>query len=545
MVRNRKVSLDKNSKERQEALGFIKQAMLLDYAVPNGVKDEGIIIEVMNSCQKCCSQIFASNEYAIQYNFFGEINFDGKPQKSVFSYFFFEFYFKDLEKERISSGNKYSFLSKTGMSTLILQHCVLSAYHALLMELSDGCELKSYGLRNKTKDKGFRQLLAERIIAFEENEEKLKKIKVIKKDKDISKNSRMASDFTQKANTQCKNIPGIKDLFTYNNEKEEECFFIQYAGLFYKICNIRANRWLSFFRALTARSKRPPEDFNKIPGELFNDESKKINKTDDLYNRYLLERIFSFDLVNCLLQNMFNIELNSDHRLRGNELLSVLHGCKKLPNAFSRKYFIQYAFDMFFVEPDSHFDYWERCKMRLEGTAVGSTSGIKGGFQVTSWIQQFEQFCDYMASFVIPIYEWCFINILMEIMEDKMPEASYQEHLMNGVNILSAFITENYERLLNPIDFYKDSDNDRIKELKIIQPDSTLQTGLPKEVVDFIFKEFYQEDELKYVDLNLKLLNPEYFKKRYVGRHEEPYRAKVRNFYSLLTQESFIDNQKK
>ena len=75
------------------------------------------------------------------------------------------------------------------------------------------------------------------------------------------------------------------------------------------------------------------------------------------------------------------------------------------------------------------------------------------GFQFEKWIEQYELFINYMSEFVIPIYEWCFLDMLLSTIERDFPSETHFNHLLKAVTILSDHVNSHYEEIV--VDFLK------------------------------------------------------------------------------------------
>lgn len=57
-----------------------------------------------------------------------------------------------------------------GFHTMIMQHCIISSYHAILTELLNNQTLSSYSVENKIKNRGFFDLYKKGAISISEND---------------------------------------------------------------------------------------------------------------------------------------------------------------------------------------------------------------------------------------------------------------------------------------------------------------------------------------------------------------------------------------
>lgn len=184
-------------------------------------------------------------------------------------------------------------------------------------------------------------------------------------------------------------------------------------------------------------------------------------------------------------------------------MLDTLCCCQELPNTFSRHYFVQYAFDKFITEPNSINDFWHAHTGHITNNAIAFTSETSSGFQITSWLVQYRHFCKFMSSFLIPIYEWCFLILLLEYVEKEMPNVSHRSHLIQAMDILKNYIQSHYKEISNPLPAPKD------RKIQIIKKADIDQIDLPPDALDIVFKNVYrQSGEL---NLGLTHFNKEFF----------------------------------
>ena len=133
MIYNQPIDLSRNSEIRKEAINTIKYTFLLDYNPPPYDDDDTIIEDVMKSCQYCCVGLFNDyiQSYDFYYNFFGFSSLINKNQK-----------YSEFQKIGVLPCEYFS-LSTPHLHNFILQHCIISCYHAVLNDLYKDYELTS------------------------------------------------------------------------------------------------------------------------------------------------------------------------------------------------------------------------------------------------------------------------------------------------------------------------------------------------------------------------------------------------------------------
>ena len=143
MIKNTCISLHPSSPIRNDALNSIRHTLLLKYEVPKVDNRNQLISEVTKSCQKCCQGLFRDTidlSYEnILFNFFGTL-----PPMAVATLKNASYKLSFLD--RFPPNNQlYPKMSHIGYPTMILDHCVLSCYHAVLTELLGNKTVTSYG----------------------------------------------------------------------------------------------------------------------------------------------------------------------------------------------------------------------------------------------------------------------------------------------------------------------------------------------------------------------------------------------------------------
>lgn len=552
MAMNKVINLTSTSPDRLDALNTIRYTLLLDYRVPTWSSGDTYMKDLFYLCSQCCKGLFSSSDCSIQLNFFG---FPKLTSKSPLVHF--NSYNLPLDFAQASS--------LPGIPDLILQHCVISSYHALITELMSNHTATSYQIVNKIKSAGLFHLYKDGKLQINASGINLN----FKISGTNSKNSSPASDFNKKTISHQKVFPELFDTLVLSENGQNIRYNLQFANLSYTLFNTL----LSMFRKSTpqdciekmqeiTKQLAPSLNLQKIPDKIF----RKFGgePVDGIYYYYLIERIFNLRLTYSLLRQITDLEASTNYKFSDNYTLKILSTCRKLPNVFSRQYFIKYAFDAFIDMPKSYIDFWHQQALERSGIFGSSIRKLPQGFQFPKWLEQYGLFINYMADFVIPIYEWCFLNMLLESIENAYPEKSHLDHVLQALDCLSSYINANYQTILQPIPLEKDMEivsvNAEIKNWLVLG-------NLSPQTLNFVRNEMFLPQELFFrksttqqtapdelfapkdskntstpadtFTLNLHLLNPAFFK----SGAESPVEKnidRIRKFYIDLVRYSHL-----
>lgn len=532
MINNTLIPLDPSSSFRNDALNSIKHTLLLKYEVPHAVNKDQLVREVMRSCQKCCQGLFIdrSTNKKIYFGFFGSLPPQGQTAPEDISHhlsFLDEF-----------PPNKEIYPNRTniGFPTMILEHCVLSCYHAVITELLENKTVTAYEMVNDIKSQGIYTLEKRRLLNFQ-SEPILTKNNTYGKTN--SKKSSTASDFGKKAETHIKKLSSTQFLFKAAESNDTNGFFLQFADIFSHICDIDVRHWRFFSTKINENNKSDIlEKFELLSQELFPDIGNNTPYTlDNLYHCFIMERISNVKLITCLLKNISFLETHTNYILHQEEILDVLCLCQKLPNVFSRQYFIQYAFDQLTNKPISYLDYWHSKKLDMSTSILESPLKPVHHFQFVRWLEQFSLFCNYMSEYVIPIYEWCFTNMLMDSIEKyfvpnnhkKMNDgiSTHKTNLLTAYGILSKYLQGNRKQIIYPV-----APNKLPNTLSFVtKADHDLKyLHIPADTLRRLLQLCFPNESL---DLNLCPLNPDFFLNNRNKSNTNNF-THIRNFYINL-----------
>ena len=528
MIHNTRIDLSPTSTARSDAIGSIKYTLFLNNQLPDISNPNNAISEIINTCKKCCSELLGEKSTIINskeikfltFNFFGTAT---RPFRSKLS----------------SLNTEYENSETLSFSDMILHHCVMSSYHTILTDLLNEYTITGYDVCHNVKNLGIDALRSNAMLSFKNGKITMNKMKT----PNNSGKSGQASDLWRAANSHLSNINNVRDVFKVpiNNETNKDTtskYYLQFAGLFKNICEINAAQWRF---SLDNNSNSPKDKRTKdsilnhldtLPSTLI----KKCdgNSIDQYYHKYIIERLFGFDLINCIMQNIQRIE-KTGILLGSTELLHILCKSKQLQNVFSRTVFIQYAFDHYLTAPNSYDDYWNEQSKVPQRTnmkdVLESTNGTPSGFFQSRWITQFSYFCDYMSNFIIPVYEWCFIDMLLRYEEQRNPRCSHQQHLLNIIDLLKTYMLQHEQDLTKTL-------TEEFPDL-IFPGASYISIDIPESYKKQILADFLVKDYD--MDLNIKLINPQFFLNEKKFDRFFPYKELYRKFNIRVVKELYLD----
>ena len=172
------------------------------------------------------------------------------------------------------------------------------------------------------------------------------------------------------------------------------------------------------------------------------EENPFMTVTDKLHFYYQIEKLFNFDLIDCIFQNI----QSSPENLAGGQ--EIYHLCKALamPNVFSRKYMIQMAFDLLKKGTMQNENFFSNYLNDIEN--FGSYLNMKSPFfknakNLELWMELYEKFVTYLSNFALPVYVNTFFVILYQSHKIKY-NLSYAETLIDIYKQLTSFIDKNH-----------------------------------------------------------------------------------------------------
>lgn len=533
MVKNTYIPLSRKSKYRKDAEGTLKYTLFLNYEIPKLYNTNNAVGEIIKNCKACCSNLFHDKgTTSNNLNFFGTLLLHSLDDFNI--------------------QQKWN----QNLNEKIIQHCIMSSYHAILTELLQHQRLTGYNLCNQTQNAGFHYMKKSGMLRFKNNTVSFS----FPSFSSNRKKSSNAGSFIKTTETHIKILSDIKNLFIMDNSKSQDNsirYFLQFSNLFFRICSVQTPTWknlslkssdfnkdhiLDVIEEATIKME-PRINFSlKAPEKAFTDFHGDI--TDGLYYYYLTERLFNFSLFYGLLRNIKEIGDKHYYNLYQTDIVKTLCCCKNLPNIFSRQFFLEYAFSQFKLTPESYNDFWHDNDLSRSGIAMESTRRMPQGFHFAKWLQQYELFMNYMAEFVIPIYEWCFILILLETIEEAYPAESHVEHLLRAVDLLADYMNKNFASMFQP---FSPSSNSDIVNIAIKHENALTLKDLPDETIQQVMEEFFifngksNSSQQNNIDLNLKHLCPEFFITDRDRNISESNRSRIRKFYIDLIRYTYLE----
>lgn len=533
MIKNKMSALDKNSTNRLDAINSIRYTLLLDYpSVPISSDTPNFIEELFLQCNKCCRGLFSEGDNPVYFNFFGSQKSESStPLKHFYHYI-----------SPYDNDPNY----KPGIPDLILQHCLFSSYHAILTELLGQTSVTSYQIVNKIKKDGIYALYLNGSLQISEQGVVFKS----KRPTQTAASSR-ATNFTEKVKTHKSYLYELFSLLVDSKSQDRYKYFLQFSNLSSVLFRINPSTFdftaskdeqaISFLMK-AAKELEPPIKLNHLSESIFSNYGGQ--PIDGLYFYYLMERISNVRLLYSLLQQIYETETTYQFHLSSESTLDILSTCSKLPNVFSRQYFVRYAFEAFKNVPESYIDFWFQQSLERNSYLGVSTRSIQPGFQFLKWLEQYPLFMNYLSEYIIPIYEWCFLNMLLESIEKTVPGESHNVHLKIAFEKIASYVNKNYESILHPI--LLDIEMETVDVVTEIKNWHTLE-NLPFKVCSHLIKKIFLSGnstaalpDKKDLNLNLPLINPDYFK--CPDRHEYNNNPKrIRKFYLDLIKNSYIN----
>lgn len=502
MITNTFIPLDKDSPVRNDAINTIKYTLLLDYQVPQ-YTDDDLILNVFRNCQKCCLGLFRDIRPEYEkvdesgYHFFGRTSSDN------------DFHRIGIIPATPTPDTSSGF--EPYLHNMIMQHCIFSSYHAVLTALSKGASTAAYGIYNGKH------------LDYETNQ----------RHSDNQAKSSKAADLKKKIDSHVRVLPCLKELL-YKEQFSELC---------YSICGINASKFKNQIRKKDNREVKL-SNFDSVSSMLqprYNANEKRFdsNTVQSIYQLYLVERIFGFRLFFSIMKGIEYAEAETAYRFEQEDIIQAISSLKNLQNVFSRQCFFFYALDSIRKETWSAHDFWCYNDLASDDTMLKSARKGQVNFDLYRWANQMELFSNYLSQFVIPVFEWCFLGMLLESIENKYSGTSHTEHLMKAKENLEAFIIKHCDQLVRPLDLtprqllWKNKNCcvypymvDTVTSLK-----GNWYTEMPTKTFELLDKCFWEDIGEKNLELNLSTrLAPDFFRKNNRNLPNPPA-GRIRKFY--------------
>ena len=527
MIENSIIDLCQSSTVRMDARNTIKYTLLLDYSVPSFQDDVSLIYDILEKCQSCCSELFV--DFSDPKVTDARLKFFGNAPKAIYGKednkhcIDTSALFK-LESPMIRTGSIRNSLKTPSIDYMILQHCVVSSYHAILTELKRG------------KTKTLYNTLFSPHLSYAYN----------KKNYDLTntQKSSKASDFKRTTKSHISHLPHFRGICISSTDKGEDYRIIEPFGeLWYDICGVQAYRFKNLYfmkesnSCTSARITTLLNNVIEISRGLtpkYNNDRFYADPVESLYQCYLIERIFNLRLFYTLYEVIDYVNKAGQYRLDQGIYFSTFTMLKKLPNAFSRQAMLISAISHISKNVHTERDFWREHDIKKQDIVLSSASKIKKEFNIHVWKNQLELFVNYLSEFVIPVYEWCFLNMLFESIEEKFPEKDHQFHLETARRLLHRFLNENYNTILHPLNL---EPGHRLRTIAdIITPIDETFVASNNIFYNFINKLYgYYFDTEYNINLNLsRNLCPAYFRFNRRNLPDQPINQIRNNYIDLL-----------
>lgn len=528
MITNHLVDLHPSSQERLDAENFIKYTLLFDYILPDSNADsKNIVDETLNMTHQCCHKLFSKDPNKIEYTFFGDGAFDHNTSKSKTPNTLIYLNHFPILKPVSEEISKYP-----SLHYMILQNCVMSSYHAILTEYLLSLEITSYMLNSLNGSGAYTAIQKNRLIS---KENKLIYRKIQDQSKDNKEKSSKASDFNKNFNNRLIYASDLMSFLRPTNTSQNR-YLLQFATLCKSINNIPSpllkkvcdnkkidEKIYSTIEKLIITLTPPIGKFSPVGNRNFKDFNGSV--IDGVYHYYIAEKAYNFNLFYSILQNIKRTEENYNYQFRSEEILKVISSCKKLPNSFSRTYFLHFAFDHIFSQGNSYRDYWHYHDIDRRDIGMSNTRKMKTGFQFDKWCEQFSRFTEYMSDHIIPIYDWCFLTMLLHVIERSFPDKNHTFHLDKAIHILGTYIKQNYQQIMQPIKLKKMDDVDIISQKNI-----TMLQAYFSDKLKPIFSIFFSTYE---TELNIKTIIPQLYRGNGPYLEQYPFNLIADFYYDL------------
>lgn len=430
--------------------------------VPIAESKERWVSQALIQCHKACHPrlFFLKNYY-----FFGGSFREADGSSGLYNSLCF------YREPSYNSEDEPNFLKEDFFADTILLQCVMSAYDSVIQMLST--PIKPYKIENSCKALGYNWLKANGVSCSIPSAER----------------SSEASNLTSRI---------IKHM-KYSNESLKSVFEIEVKGsynsaqsdLLYKIANIDARPYKNFMDLYrwdynNIYKERTLKDHWKIASNFYSyildnkstrarkkiyDEPEPVlsisRTTDQLYYLYRVENIFGLELANCIEQNISRLKEAGKPCPDGINNLRSLAQISRLPNAFSRPFYLQFAMDSFWNEDSLQDGFFDK----LFDPASLMYTLEKKAFDINKWHILFEKFCRFFGDLIFPVYEWYFFLTLIDTVNAAYPEIYTEEQeekssanctgqtsmgigreqLLILQEVLSTFIEQHYKEIQNPL----------------------------------------------------------------------------------------------
>lgn len=454
-LNNHVISLSPDSPERQEAENILKYTLLLD--TDDNFTDPPLLAEGMDA-----EDILAD----MQSN---EAKYKNNIDKIIFNIrkITLENCSKLLATEETSfcpdtffgcnPRNKNIAITSKDFFTMLLDDVVMWTYHAVITELFSSCKnIKPYSSVKLLAEKGLCELLEKKWISLNDKGVEIHTEKFQYKRISLSKKNGSYDTYSDPSNYKSRLNARLTTIGA-DGTKLNRGIPVQYSNLLYLIANKNLNyKWLISTKSNIYNFRKDNSHFyqtiNMLTPYIERTTISNSKFVDKIYSYYILEKIFNINLFYNLLYNL-DEQTKDEHTeasfLLHSDTLPVLKNCLKLPNVFSRNYFITSAFGYIDKNTISSVNFWRDIDITQRDRLV-SRSRENTEFQSSKWLQQYTAFINYMSDFLLPLYKWYFMSLLLRRIEKEFPSYSHLGHLGIIFIILSNWLKHHGGEVLHP-----------------------------------------------------------------------------------------------
>ena len=530
MIENNIIDLSQSSTVRMDARNTIKYTLLLDYSAPLFKDDISLIYDILEKCQSCCSELFV--DFSAHKVTDARLKLFGNASKTIYG--------KEYDKHSIDTSKIFSLdspMKRAGsfadsfktphIDYMILQHCIVSCYHAILTDLKRGQAKTLYNT-----------LFAPH-LSYPYNKNNY--------DLTNAQKSSKSSDFKRTTKSHIQYLPQLSGICISPTEIDEGYRIMEpFAELWYDICGVQASKFknLYFMKEYTGSNSYTSArtttllnnviEINRALTPKYNNDRFFTDSVDSLYQCYLNERIFNLRLFYTLYKVIDYVNMESPYRLDQGIYYSTFTMLKKLPNVFSRQAMLIAAISHINENVHTERDFWREHDIKNQDSVMSSAHKVKKEFNMHIWNNQLNLFVNYLSEFIIPVYEWCFLNMLLESIEEKHPEKDYQSHLEIACSLLRSFIKDNYKTILNPLDLEPDHSLGTIADIITpIEDTFVASTNISNDFIDKLYRVFFNTEDIININLSQNL-TPAYFRFNRRNSPNQPMNQIRNNYIDLL-----------
>lgn len=458
------ILLSKDSYLRKESEGMLRYALHIDYNVPDISTNSPKLIDILKDvCAGVCAQL--TNEYDL--SFFGTNDRDDSTS-AVYNRTILDDNIRILHKPRkeLSQNQREQLRSTkiryTCLQDIIINDSILEAFHTLLYTKLYGISYPAYSLL------GIRDIYDVIQHSFESNPNSYARKNF------ITKRRGRASDFDGKW-TNISSIPNFMQLVNpiKSNRRKIE-YYPLYSSIYDRLSLVNLSHLKHVFDSSREYSRTDLDALHGIHTVLMTSEKDSNNNAfkqhnnlvDGIYHYFLSEKITNIGLFYSVIDNIKRVEERTNYRFGNKETVEILSTLSTLPNVFGRIPLVRYAFD--YIDPYTRPGTDLKNKMEssaslslgLYSPFIPIESRYKH-FSFERWLTQIDYMISFLSELLIPACSWCFLLMLLQIIEDNIKDEPYdiQKIYKTAISILGAYIMNNKEVIMHPIVLQNKSQN--------------------------------------------------------------------------------------